>query len=715
MSELHDRLERLAARGTRRGVDDVLNAAIGDVRAESAATDIDADVHVADDDVPFVMVDPDVRSRGRFGALVGAVGVAALVGVGALAVSAVFGSGGAGSPEAAVRQLADAISHKDPLAAVDVLVPSEVRSMRETVKAATKRAADLQVVNDASQPLAGVDLSVDHLQLSTQSLADGFAKVTITSGEISATTHEAAMSKLLQDAQHDSNSSDTNASADLAKLASGSDLPTFVVTVRHDGGWYVSPAYTALEYAREAAGGPAAGYGSAKAADLGADSPEHAVSDALHAWQAGDWDRLMALAPPDELPVYDFRAWIEKEAVDTHPDFTIDKLNTSATVNGDTAIVKLDASGTTGSGSDEGRWQVGGTCPSDGLLGRVSVSGGSSELKVATPTERTSTDTGDTVVQSGMNGGGYYSRDGASQLCLSGDLGDAIPFGLLAYGSDSAATDSGPVSVEAVRESGRWFVSPVTTVLDAVDATIQRVDKRSIYTLLGLGYELPPDGAITIDQPFSVPAESSLLSSTVFSFDGTKGQNIVGEISDTNAFASAVVYTAGGHEVDSVEFSSAKSGGSYAITLPETGSYRLVVAEPIRSGTTLTLWDAKDAPKGLVGPPGGDYSCTTTMTSQSCSSSGITVRPVPGAGGSGSVGSSCSVNGKPIVCPGSPGAPALPPCPQSGPPSAMAVCVPQAVAQQIAGRGSSSLSVTPATTATKSVTATTGVSATTGP
>ena len=29
------------------------------------------------------------------------------------------------------------------------------------------------------------------------------------------------------------------------------DLPTFVVAVRHDGGWYVSPAYTALEYARE--------------------------------------------------------------------------------------------------------------------------------------------------------------------------------------------------------------------------------------------------------------------------------------------------------------------------------------------------------------------------------------------------------------------------------------------------------------------------------
>ena len=67
-------------------------------------------------------------------------GAAALVGVGALAVTALFGSGGAGSPEGAVRQLADAVAHKDPLAAVDVLVPTEVRSMRQTVKRRDARA-----------------------------------------------------------------------------------------------------------------------------------------------------------------------------------------------------------------------------------------------------------------------------------------------------------------------------------------------------------------------------------------------------------------------------------------------------------------------------------------------------------------------------------------------------------------------------------------------
>ena len=723
MTELHDRLERLAGRGTPRGVDDVLEAAMRGAVRETGSSEALGDEHVADDDVPFVMIDPDAHTRGRFGTLVGAVGVAALVGVGALAVSAVFGSGGASSPESAVRQLADAITHKDPLAAVDVLVPSEVRSMRETVKAATKRAADLQVVDSASQPLAGVDLSVDHLELSTQPLADGFTKVTITSGEISAKTHEAAMSKLLQDAQHGSQSEDRNGRADLSRLASGSDLPTFVVTVRHDGGWYVSPAYTALEYAREAAGGPAAAYGSAKAADLGADSPEHAVSDALHAWQAGNWDRLMALAPPDELPVYDFRAWIDKEAVDTHPDFSIDKLDTSATVDGDSAIVKLDASGTTGSGSDQGRWQVGGTCPSDGFLGRASVSGGSPELKVATPIGRTVTDSPGTVVQGGSNGGGVINGgviNNPTQLCLSGDLSGAVPFGLLAYSTGSTPPVSGPISIEAVRESGRWFVSPVTTVLDAVDSTIQHVDKRSIYTLLGLAYQLPPDGAITIDQPFKVATSNGFFSAFVYSFDGTKGQQVVGEVSGTDRYAYAEVFTAAGHQVNGLEFSSAKSGGSYAVTLPETGSYRLIVTEAVPSGSTLTLWDAKDAPKGLVGQFNGDY-CTSTPTGQSCSgsSSAPTTLPVRPGGG---VGSSCIVGAKAVTCPG---ASPIPLC-ETVSNTSTTNCLPRSVAQEVYGGTSSSSTYTPkptpdsvpndkSVTATSGVKATIGVTATTGP
>src|SRR4029077_8799980 len=96
------------------------------------------DAFVADGDLevigqlPIVTPEP-ARRRGRFATLIAATGVAALVAVGGLAVTAMFGSGGANSPEGAVRQLADAVEHKDPLAAVDVLEPTEVRSMRQTV------------------------------------------------------------------------------------------------------------------------------------------------------------------------------------------------------------------------------------------------------------------------------------------------------------------------------------------------------------------------------------------------------------------------------------------------------------------------------------------------------------------------------------------------------------------------------------------------------
>ena len=215
------------------------------------------------------------------------------------------------------------------------------------------------------QPLAGVDLSVDNLQLSTETLGRRLRQ-----------GHDHQRRDLREHAhgrdveavagRDQTTSNDTREGRPRASSRSSSDLPTFVVTVRHDGRWYVSPAYTALEYAREADGGPAAEFGSAKAADLGADTPENAVSDALHALQAGNWDRLMALAPPDELPVYDYRNWIDEVAADDAPRLHDRQALNDADVNGDTAIVKLDASGTTGSGSDEGKWQVGGTCPAYG-------------------------------------------------------------------------------------------------------------------------------------------------------------------------------------------------------------------------------------------------------------------------------------------------------------------------------------------------------------
>ena len=101
MSELRDRLERLATRGSRRGADDVIRAVerLGPRDADIAEPMTDyRDLEIIDD-LPTVTPDP-ARRRGRFATLIAATGVAALVAVGGLAVTAMFGSGGSDSPEA---------------------------------------------------------------------------------------------------------------------------------------------------------------------------------------------------------------------------------------------------------------------------------------------------------------------------------------------------------------------------------------------------------------------------------------------------------------------------------------------------------------------------------------------------------------------------------------------------------------------------------------
>ena len=101
----------------------------------------------------------------------------------------------------------------------------------------------------ASAPLAGVDFNIHGLNLTTEPLGNGYAKVTINAGTFSAATHKAQFSPLMQKVLRESD--DNSAQSDLAKLAEDDDLPTFVVAVRRDGRWYVSAAYTVLEYVRE--------------------------------------------------------------------------------------------------------------------------------------------------------------------------------------------------------------------------------------------------------------------------------------------------------------------------------------------------------------------------------------------------------------------------------------------------------------------------------
>jgi hypothetical protein len=166
MSDFHERFERLARRGTARGVDAVLDGARRRAEDHGTLAGVDDDASTdASGLAPVINIEPvnletvrARRTRRRFGSVVAAGGVAASLFVGALAIGSFVGNGGgSSSPEAAVRQLADAVSHEDALSAADVLAPEEVRSLRGTVDLASKRAQELALAPSAGAPRCGVD------------------------------------------------------------------------------------------------------------------------------------------------------------------------------------------------------------------------------------------------------------------------------------------------------------------------------------------------------------------------------------------------------------------------------------------------------------------------------------------------------------------------------------------------------------------------------
>ena len=375
-----------------------------------------------------------------------------MLGVVSLGVASLLGGGGANSPDGAVRQLADAIDNQDPLAAVDVLAPDEVGALRDSVDGISERAQQLQLVDDAGKPLAGVDFEVGDLQLDNEELAPGYVKVTLHGLLISAQAHREGVAELIRRVWTPGDDS-TPAVIDTRDLPP--DIGTFVVAVQRNGSWYVSPAYTALEYVRVVNDLPAAEYGSgrAAAAQLGADTPEAAVQDALTAWSTGDWDRLWRLAPPNEVPVYDYRAALDQALADTKgPNFTIDSFAATAARR---------------------------------RRHRAGHRGG----------ERCHRERIDLVARRPVlldHGSGTNRRRSGRRAARPGLLG-SFTVGVGPFGGGESSDDT-PLHVTAVQRDGRWYISPVGTVLDIVDSVVSATTQDQIYALLGLYGEMSVDG-----------------------------------------------------------------------------------------------------------------------------------------------------------------------------------------------------------------------------
>jgi hypothetical protein len=200
------------------------------------------------------------------------------------------GEGGADSPEDAVRALVTAVAQEDVIGALDVIVPEEGAPLRRAIETTTSEAARVGLLDPSVDlgGLGGLDLNLTDLQLDTEILEDGLAVVLVTSGLISADFDPTTFP--FGPVAVDAFGGELRDGRTVLEIGDGVGSP-MVATVERDGRWYVSPTFTAAEYARRSAGlefpAPSA------ASPTGADSPHEAVS-ALY-------DRLLAFDLPGAL------------------------------------------------------------------------------------------------------------------------------------------------------------------------------------------------------------------------------------------------------------------------------------------------------------------------------------------------------------------------------------------------------------------------------
>ena len=262
-----------------------------------------------------------VKALGIFVAII-------LAGAGLLLVAAalftdVFDQGGSDTPEDAVSLFLGEDTDQGLMARVVAVAPSEFTAAVGVVMDTAQ--SDGEGIEDEMLGfLSSIRLSASDMEMDAEELHEDVAKVSVTSGtftvgyEEDGNPQETAISVEQMHGDMVQMIQDINKAADTSWLRLVAPDEMFVMTVKDDGGWYVSPTYTAAEYGRVILDLPEADYSrSREDASPGADSPSAVIEDIVDRVNAlpvqAHWDALTsndyerygdagaALVPPNEL------------------------------------------------------------------------------------------------------------------------------------------------------------------------------------------------------------------------------------------------------------------------------------------------------------------------------------------------------------------------------------------------------------------------------
>ena len=437
------------------------------------------------DGLPSYAPTEPVSARRRSPARLAAVGVAfvALLAGSAFAVYALTRPDGTDSPEGAVHQMFSAIDHEDALGVVESLPPGERKVLHDPLVDSTKQLQRLGVLKSFSlSDVPGADIKVSGLTTETTTLGDGVVLVNVTGGTISGVTipKDVPVGDTLRKAIEDS-----GGTVDIKADTFSEDLANdhlHLVTIKEGGGWHVSLAYSLAESIRsgitdeDGKHPPLPTFGNGPT-PVGSDTPDGAVKGLVDGAVHLDAEQVITMTDPEEMrALYDYAPLflpnIQQSVRDHKSDgdvVKVDKLDT--TVEGDGDVRRVTITGfdvTIGSPTDNTHIAYDGRCYdltstyTDTFVpvGRAVYPDGTLGPDPSDPSVAT---TGKPQVDHQ-----HFCAGDSSTSSDSSTSPDAALFGGLgAFGSAS----SKPFAVTVTQVDGRWYVSPVRTILDsAVEA-----------------------------------------------------------------------------------------------------------------------------------------------------------------------------------------------------------------------------------------------------
>jgi hypothetical protein len=542
------------------------------------------------------------------------VGVVALIGASVFAVTALDQPDGASSPEAAVHQLFDAISHRDALGVIESLPANERDVLRQPAIDITQELQRLGILSSTFHldNVPGAQLSVDNLQLTSDDLGPGVVRVNVVGGTISG--HSIPSELPIGDRLHAIMAKDFGNSSVSTKPSSFSnnlsDSHLRLVTVKDGGGWHVSLGYTIADAIHGDRSTPPDF--AAAPAPVGSATPDGAVRDLVSAATALDARRVVTLMAPDE-----------DKALYAYASLFLPAVGSSSRSNGTTIKVsRLDLT-VEGSGTTR-RVHLGGfagTFEDQDQTTQVSFDGRcmTSQMTYKNAavgiggTDQAAADAADQAQYADPSGPGSsippdpgYQADlqqeraqaqKPQKSCTGQDPSNATgTSGVGSLGVLGTATNQ--LAITVVQVDGRWYVSPVRTLLDTVVSSLQHL-KPSDVDKWGSWFSNFGDPCSTTDSGSSNSSSSSTTQTTDASGSGVQTCSRSSDTSSSSSSDGSSVTPAPFATIPAPPSGATGTGGSTVETLPGVNQ---TITLP--DGTTL-------GPDGTITEPDGTVIKTT--------------------------------------------------------------------------------------------------------